>query len=142
MKTFTYAARDGDIYEADFSDSGEFIGGRRLIDGRISLTDPITYATLEKFPEPARTELRKRAGVQTEVLPSRLRMKNDDFLRICAAVIALSFVTIAIVQVVSFLEPREVKIVESIPLPVAGPVRVNGMVDVGSVLTSVRITQY
>jgi hypothetical protein len=64
MKTLRHDdRRNGNTYEADFSDSSEFIEGRCLVDGRISLNHPIKYARIEDIPEPARTELRKKAGL-------------------------------------------------------------------------------
>jgi hypothetical protein len=64
MQTVRYDdRRDGNTYEASFNDSSEFIEGRCFIDGRISLNDSIKYARLEEIPEPARTELRKKAGL-------------------------------------------------------------------------------
>jgi len=64
MKTLRYYDRRTlDLYEADFNDSSEFIEGRRLINGRVSLTEPITYARIEDIPDPARTELQKQAGL-------------------------------------------------------------------------------
>jgi len=66
LKTFRYYdPRREDIYEADFTDSSEFIEGRCLIvtDGKVSFNDSLKYSRVEEIPEPARTELLKKAGI-------------------------------------------------------------------------------
>ena len=72
-------------------------------------------------------------------------MKIELFVKICAAVITLCFVTIATTQVLSYRaskEPRGVRIVESIPLSIdeiSDTVKVSGKVDVRHVADTVDV---